>query len=168
MRSPEALATSANREVYRRRLPRIASVNWDVLHGAGGIREVMRRAALDGLWISVYVVRPWLREDWSPAWAPHAGPALLRVRERDGALYARDAGVRIWPRDRRRDIVSGYEALLSLRPLGPVLAAIPLASPGHRLRSVRGAFSVEWDRHDPVMGLGDHLLWLQWRELSLA
>lgn len=165
MTNPELAATRANRLLYRRAgIRRLGNINWDAVRDAGGVHAVIDRAVEHGLWFSLYVVRPWLRDDWSPAWAPLARPARVTVRYADGALYARRASesVVIGPRGNRR-IVTATEALVSLEPGGPVIAA---AWFGGRLRSIDGTFRLEYGRDRPVVILDDYLAWVQWRELS--
>lgn len=130
------------------------------------------RAAANGLWVSMYVARPNLRADWSPAWPP-----LLPSQRVAIAVEMTDSSLLLFPTPRRvawkvssgqqHRLIAAGEVLVSETRNGPVVAIHPLAPARMRAVGVGAEFAVSWHA-DPIISLSryDPDEWMAWPKLG--
>jgi len=103
-----------------------------------------------GFWIHVYTVRPKLRYDWSPMWAP-----LLPPRHVDAFRVGRDIAARgriSWECrtvEYPRVLASGCEAMLALEPWGSMFC---ITTFGGKMQAYDGTFTLDWGERPVLRG----------------
>ena len=137
----------------RRRAKPRAEMRWPIKHStvnpALNGPDLRELALAHGVWVHVYTVRPRLRRDWSPAWAPLLPPRHLPTFAVGRDLAAR--GKAEWlccSEEYPRPFITSCEALLSTAPLGSVFAIVPF---GGKMSAIRGTYTVDWGEQPIIM-----------------